>query len=457
VKVTLLGGAGFRTPLTFNALRRVAQRLGIHELVLHDLHAGRLRRMCQVLEGLQAESSGPPLAVTATTELSDAVRSATFVLCAIRVGGLEARVVDERVPLREGVVGQETVGPGGLCLVLRSAPIMSAVAHVVAREAPDAWLINFTNPVGVMSGVLRDVLGERVLGVCDTPVTLCRRVATLLGRTPAELRFDYFGLNHLGWLRSVWDIHNDDLLPSVLADDATLSELDEGQLFGSDCVRKLGIVPSEYLAYYYFPERQVQAVRAVGHTRAEYLLAQQNTFYAEAATSGTSSIEAVRAWRQTRSERDLSYMAEARPGPTNVESQRWSPTVAEDDSDGYAGLAVSVMESLATNVHVTAIVNTSNRGCLNFLEDDVFVELPCVIRSSGATARVVADVPQHSRELMQRVNAAEQAALFASRTSSSRAAIEAITLHPLVGSADVAHRIFSGYLQQHPDLAAQFA
>jgi 6-phospho-beta-glucosidase len=457
VKVTLLGGGGFRTPLTFSALRRAAAQLEIHELVLHDLDVGRLRRMCQVLDGLHAESCGPRLTVTATTELADAVRSATFVLGAIRVGGLEARAIDERVPLGEGVVGQETVGPGGLSLVLRSVPVMSAVAQVVAREAPDAWFINFTNPVGVMSGVLRDVLGERVLGVCDTPVALCRRVATLIGREPADLRFDYFGLNHLGWLRSVWDAQDNDPLPAVFADDAALARLDDGQVFGSACLRKLGMVPSEYLAYYYFPERQIRATHAFGHTRAEFLLRQQNAFYAQHATSGSSAEGAVRAWRAARTERDRSYMAEARSDAPNTNAPHSAHAITDDDGDGYAGVAVSVMHGLATDAPETAIVNTANRGCLNFLDKDAIVEVPCEIRSSGAAVSAVADVPAHARELMQRVHAAEQMAVVASRASSRRTAVEALSLHPLVSSSDLAERIFAEYMRQHADLAARFA
>jgi 6-phospho-beta-glucosidase len=327
----------------------------------------------------------------------------------------------------------------------------------VAREAPEAWFINFTNPVGVMSGVVRDVLGHRVMGVCDTPVALCRRVAALLARNPAELSFDYFGLNHLGWLQSVRDSGSHDhhnLLPELLADDAALGELIEGRLFGAEFLRHLRMLPSEYLAYYYFPLRQVQAVASAGQSRAEYLLAQQQRFYT---ARHPAADDPLHAWRAIHTERERSYMAEAHATPTIPRGARGSHVPADDHGDGYAGVAVAVLESLATDAHTNAIINLANQRSLAFLEDDAIVELPCRISAGGAVACTAADVPEQCRTLMQRVHAAEQAAVRASRTTSRNAAIEALALHPLVESTELAERIFNDYLRQQPALAAQFA
>src|SRR5262249_28497511 len=136
---------------------------------------------------------------------------ASFVLCAIRVGGLPARALDERLAIQAGVVGQETVGAGGLCLLMRSVAVVSDIAEQVSRVVPDAWFVNFTNPVGAICRVLRERLGERVLGVCDTPADLARRVAQLRDRPVDQLQLDYFGLNHLGWFRSIYDERQRDL------------------------------------------------------------------------------------------------------------------------------------------------------------------------------------------------------------------------------------------------------
>jgi 6-phospho-beta-glucosidase len=450
VKVTLLGGGGFRTPLTYLALARVARRIDVDELVLHDVDADRLQRVFSVLEGLQAELGSSCLEVKVTTDLHAAVRGATVVLCAIRVGGLEARVVDERVPFDAGVIGQETVGPGGLNLVLRSVPFLTHIAQVIAREAPHAWFVNFTNPVGVMCSVAADILGSRVLGVCDTPASLCRHVSAVLNSDPSELSFDYFGLNHLGWLRAVRDRGGRDLLQEILTNDALLDELGASRLFEAELLRRMRMLPSEYLAYFYYPNRPVRAQAADGYTRAEFLLDLQRPFYSQ---GHPTALEALREWRALRWERERSYMAEARSEAITPES----PSRTSDEvEDGYAGVAVQVIESLFSQASVAAILNVSNRGILPFLSEETFVEVPCDVCDGHVVNASVDDVPEHNRLLMQRVSAAERAAVHASRSGSRGEVIEAVTLHPLVDSVATAERIVAAYFRAQPELAERF-
>jgi 6-phospho-beta-glucosidase len=445
VKLALLGGGGFRTPLTVAVLRRAAARLDLHEVALHDLDAGRLRTMREVIDAMQSAMRGPRLTVSATTDLDTAVRGAWCVLCAVRVGGLHARAVDERLAIEAGMVGQETVGAGGLCLVMRSVPVISAIAERVARVAPNAWFLNFTNPVGAMCGVLRDTLGERVIGVCDTPADLIRRVAALLDRSQDRLRFDYFGLNHLGWLRSIYDGSND-LLPHLLADETRLRQLDESRLFGAVYLRSLGMVPVEYLTYYYFPERHVEAVRAAGYTRGENLLRQQQDFYSSVVDSNE---DAFRLWQRARAERDRSYLMDA--GFTEL------PRTADEEVVGYATVALAVLESLTANVPSRAIVDVVNGTTLPFLPPTATVEVPCSIDARGATSSHVEPVPEHARSLIQRVHSAEQGAIRAARTRSRADAVAALADHPLIDSSSRAVRFFGAYLQQQPRLAAHFA
>ncbi len=168
MKLTIVGGGGFRVPLVYGALLKKKERLGLEEVVLHDIDAGRLERMGAVLEGLAAER-GTQLPFRFTTDLVDAVEGADFVFCAIRVGQLEGRVVDEDVPLGLGVLGQETTGPGGICFALRTIPVMVRLAETMAKHAPNAWLINFTNPAGMVTEAVQQVLGDRAVGICDSP------------------------------------------------------------------------------------------------------------------------------------------------------------------------------------------------------------------------------------------------------------------------------------------------
>src|SRR5215218_6048078 len=278
MKLTIVGGGGFRVPLVYGALRAKAERLGREQVVLHDIDASRLERIAAVLDGL-AEERGATLPFRPTTDLGDAVDGADFIFCAIRVGRLEGRVVDESVPLSMGVLGQETTGPGGICFALRTIPELVRLAETVAERAPDAWLINFTNPAGMVTEALQQVLGERVVGICDSPSSLCRRVARAVGRDPGEMWFDYFGLNHLGWLRAAHDATGD-RLPELLADDAALTSFEEGRLFGAEWLRTLGMIPNEYLYYFYFAADTVAAIRESGLPRGAYLLESQAEFYA---------------------------------------------------------------------------------------------------------------------------------------------------------------------------------
>src|SRR4051812_38321323 len=174
MKLTIVGGGGFRVPLVYGALLEKAQRLGLAEVVLYDIDAGRLERIGHVLDGLASEH-GTRLPFRTTTDLVDAVEGADFVFCAIRVGQLEGRVVDEDVPLGLGVLGQETTGPGGICFALRTIPVMVRLAETIAKHAPNAWLINFTNPAGMVTEAVQQVLGDRAVGICDSPAGLCRR------------------------------------------------------------------------------------------------------------------------------------------------------------------------------------------------------------------------------------------------------------------------------------------
>ena len=327
MRIAVLGGGGFRVPMVYGALLARAQRLGVEDVTLYDVEEWRLEQITPVLEGLERER-GEQLAFRPTLRLDEALEGADFVFCAIRVGQLEGRVVDEQVPLDEGVVGQETTGPGGICFALRTVPVMRQLAQEVARRAPQAWFVNFTNPAGLVTEAIQDVLDGRVVGICDSPAGLFRRVAGALGRDPDELWFDYFGLNHLGWLRGVHDGERD-LLPELLADDERLESFEEGRLFGAEWLRSLGMIPNEYLFFHYFSSDTVGAIRSGLESRGEILLHQQAGFYG---TNGRTPDEALEAWRATRREREAGYFAEAHAAAGLPTGSDWEDVGGYDES-----------------------------------------------------------------------------------------------------------------------------
>ncbi|WP_413759705.1 6-phospho-beta-glucosidase [Streptomyces sp. MMBL 11-3] len=442
MKLTILGGGGFRVPLVYGALLGDRGEGRVTEVVLHDLDAGRLSAVARVLAEQAAEVPDAP-AVSATTDLDEALRGADFVFSAIRVGGLEGRAADERVALDQGVLGQETVGAGGIAYGLRTVPVAVDIAERVARLAPDAWLINFTNPAGLVTEAMSRHLGDRVIGICDSPVGLGRRIARVLGADPREAWIDYVGLNHLGWVRGL-RVAGRDELPRLLADTDLLGSFEEGKLFGTDWLRSLGAIPNEYLHYYYFNRETVRAYSRAEQTRGAFLRDQQARFYEEAGRPGTA---ALTAWDRTRAEREATYMSE------NRETAGAGERDADDLSGGYEKVALALMRAIARDERTTLILNVRNRGTLSALDADAVIEVPCLVDANGAHPVAVAPLPGHATGLVCAVKAVEREVLAAAESGSRTTAVKAFALHPLVDSVNVARNLVDGYTAVHPGLA----
>ncbi|MFE2261543.1 6-phospho-beta-glucosidase [Streptomyces griseosporeus] len=442
MRLTILGGGGFRVPLVYGALLGDRGEGRVTEVVLHDLDDRRLYAIARVLREQAAGVPDAP-AVTATTDLDEALRGADFVFSAIRVGGLQGRADDERVALAEGVLGQETVGAGGIAYGLRTVPVAVGIARRVARLAPDAWVINFTNPAGLVTEAMSRHLGDRVIGICDSPVGLGRRIARVLGVDPREAFVDYAGLNHLGWVRGL-RVAGRDVLPRLLADPALLGSFEEGRLFGADWLRSLGAIPNEYLHYYYFSRETVRAYQEAEQTRGAFLRDQQARFYAEASDPGTA---ALAAWNRTRAEREATYMAE------NRETAGAGEREEEDLSGGYEKVALALMRAIARDERATLILNVRNRGTLSALDGEAVVEVPCLVDASGAHPLAAEPLPGHAAGLVCAVKAVEREVLAAAESGSRATAVKAFALHPLVDSVTVARRLVDGYTAVHPGLA----
>ncbi|MCX4855449.1 6-phospho-beta-glucosidase [Streptomyces canus] len=442
MKLTILGGGGFRVPLVYGALLTDRAEGRVTEVVLHDLDAGRLSAVGRVLAEQAAAVPDAPT-VTTTTDLDEALRGADFIFSAIRVGGLEGRADDERVALAEGVLGQETVGAGGIAYGLRTVPVAVDIARRVARLAPDAWVINFTNPAGLVTEAMSRHLGDRVIGICDSPVGLGRRIARVLGANPNEAWIDYVGLNHLGWVRGL-KIAGRDELPRLLADPDLLGSFEEGKLFGVDWLQSLGAIPNEYLHYYYFNREAVRAYQHAEKTRGAFLADQQARFYDEVGAPGSKALDV---WDRTRAEREATYMSE------NRETAGAGERDADDLSGGYEKVALALMRAIARDERTTLILNVRNQGTLSVLDHDAVIEVPCLVDANGAHPVSVAPLPDHATGLVCSVKAVEREVLAAAGSASRATAVKAFALHPLVDSVNVARKLVEGYTSVHPGLA----
>jgi len=437
VLLAILGGGGFRVPLVYRALTDRPE-LGIDRVVLYDTDPGRLPVIAAVLAGTRG---GP--AVTVTSDLDEAVRDADVVFSAIRVGGAAGRAADERRALRLGVLGQETVGAGGLAYGLRTVPVALEIARRVADLAPTAWTINFTNPAGMITEAMRTVLGERVIGICDSPIGLIRRACAALGVSPTEVHCDYAGINHLGWLRAVRTRGGDeDLLPGLLADDEALASFEEGRLFGGPLLRAIGALPNEYLAFYY-AHRDLAASLAAGTTRGEVLAVEQADFYREA---GAAPDRAAALWEAARMRREETYLAETREDGERRDEQ-------DLVGGGYQEVALDLMSALTGGSPVSPIVNVANGSAIGQLPADMVVELACTVDSTGARPLPVPPLDLHQLGLVGAVRAAERAVIDAVLQGSRQQALRAFVVHPLVGSPSIAQQLLDGVLADHPALA----
>lgn len=439
MKLVVLGGGGFRVPLVHGKLLADPARL-VDELVLHDVDESRLRAIAAVLDQQAVGAPYRPRLRT-TTDLDEALHGADVVFSAIRVGGLAGRASDERIALSEGLLGQETVGPGGICYALRTVPVAVDLAHRVARLAPRAWLINFTNPAGVVTEAMSRVLGDRVLGICDSPTGLCSRVAGALGvQNPW---FDYIGLNHLGWLRRVL-VDGHDVLPKLLADDEALRGFEEGRLFDPHWLRAIGAVPNEYLHFYY-STREAVAELDGERTRGEFLSEQQNGFYRRVEQDPSA---ALHIWREVRQQREETYFAEARS--VAGAGERAS---CDMESGGYEDVALRVLESLAHNRGDTTILNVRNRGAIPGMDEEAVVEIPCLVDGNGAHPVTTGPPQGHFASLLATVKSVERDTISAALQRSRPLALRALATHPLVDSVAAATRVLDSYATACPELA----
>lgn len=455
MKLTIVGGGGFRVPQIVEALsRRPRDEIDVTELYLYDVAPERLRVMTAVLDQLDVPRKPR---IVATTNMAEAVRGADFVFSAIRVAGTEGRVQDELIPLRHGVLGQETVGPGGYAYALRTIPVALELARTVAEAAPQAWVINFTNPAGIITQAMREVLGRRVIGICDTPIGLVRRAARALGSQESELEYDYIGLNHLGWLRSITR-GGRDVLPTLLNTPELLSQMEEARLIGLDWVRQLGMIPNEYLFYFYRNREAVAQILTEDQTRGQFLSAQQRAFYE---TALDELDHAANLWDATHREREETYMAEARE--VAGEGAR-----EDDDLDGgYQEVALDLMTALSgrkstrwNGKSARMILGVSNteggERIIPALADDAIVEVPCWVDRKGPLPVPLAPLTGAELGLIVQVKACETLVIDAVREGNRDKAWHAIATHPLVDSADVARRILDEYCKAIPGVAAIF-
>ncbi|MGE0452428.1 MAG: 6-phospho-beta-glucosidase [Vicinamibacteria bacterium] len=415
MKLALIGAAGVRAPLLVGGLTR--SELPIDEVVLFDLDRERL-----ALIGPLAQRTCARGALRLTDRVEDCVEGADFVLTSIRPGGIEARARNEAAALARGVVGQETVGPCGFAMAMATIPAMVGYAREVAQRAPRAFLVNFTNPVGIVTQAMTTATDARAIGICDTPTELFEEAAHALGVPSAECHFDYFGLNHLGWLREVRH-RGVPQLARLWNDPARLVALYRSPLFEAERLAGLRLLPTEYVYYYYRPERAVANLRRAGTSRGAVIQALNRKLFADLRRGAG---DPLRIYEDYLAARDAGYM--------QLESGASGPRARPHwlELTGYDKIALSVLQAIHGNSGAVIPLDVPNRGNLGTLKGDDVVEVPCVVNASGAWPLHVEPPPESVRPLLEAVKRYERLTVEAALTGSKDGARRALAANPLV-------------------------
>jgi len=432
-KVAYIGGGGVRTPLVIFGVNERARQLGVDEVVLFDVARERAQMMASLGQAVVRREGGT-LRVREASTLEEAVEGADFVLNSIRVGGIASRARDEQVAIAHGYPGQETTGPAGVAMALRTIPIAVEQARLVHRLAPDAWLINFTNPAGLITQAILSHTGARAVGICDTPSEMLHRIAIALAAEPQAVRCEYVGLNHLGWVRKI-ELRGENVTERVLADDRLLDQLYPAPMFDKELIRSLRLIPTEYLYFYYSRGRALANQRAHGSTRGleierlnEDLFRRLGGLLASRDESG-----ALAAYIEYLNERSGSYMLlESAP-----EYEGGSDVIRSEDpfraANGYHRIALSVMCALRGEKDRRLIVNVRNQGAIEGIDANDVVEVPCQIGANTIRPEPCGALPAAARGLVLAVKEYERATIEAAMTRSSQAARMAMLLYPAIG------------------------
>ncbi len=409
LKVAVIGGGSTYTPELVDGFARRREVLPVDELVLHDIDAERLR-VVGGLAGRILERAGFPGRLRLTTDRAEAIEGADFVLVQLRVGGLAARAVDETLPQRFGLIGQETTGAGGFAKALRTVPVVLEIAEETAARARDgAWLLDFTNPAGLVTQALADH-GHRAIGLCNIPIGFQRELAGLLGVEPGRVQLEHVGLNHLSWERRVL-VDGRDRLPELI--EARAGELGEESGAPAELVRLLGAIPSYYLRYFYFTDEVLEEQRR-GGTRAEEVM---------------------------RIERELLEMY----GDPALDVK---PALLEKRGGAfYSEAACMLMESLHGDRGDVQVVNVRNGGAIPNLEADAVVEVACRIDREGAHPLPVEPLAPEMLGLVEQVKAYERLTVTAAVEGDRDAALKALMANPLTGGYARARELLDALLE----------
>ncbi|PTY80497.1 6-phospho-beta-glucosidase [Heyndrickxia sporothermodurans] len=432
IKIVTIGGGSSYTPELIEGFIKRYDELPVQELWLVDIEEGKEKlEIIGNLAKRMVQKARIPIDIHLTLDRREALKDADFVTTQFRVGSLDARAKDERIPLKYNVIGQETNGPGGLFKGLRTIPVILDICKDIEELCPDAWLVNFTNPAGMVTeAVLRYSNIKKVVGLCNVPIGMRMGIAKALEVDPSRIHVDFAGLNHMVFGLNVY-LDGVSILDSVIdsmtdpKNEMTMKNI-SGLAWEPDFIRALGVIPCGYHRYYYktgdMLTEELEAAETVG-TRAEVV---------------------------QKLEKDLFELYK------NPELDMKPPQLEKRGGAYYSDAACSLINSIYNDKRDIQPVNTRNNGAIASIPADSAVEVNCVITKDGPRPISVGDIPVAARGLVQQIKSFERVAAEAAVTGDYKTALLAMTINPLVPSDKIAKQILDEMLEAHKQHLPQF-
>lgn len=421
-KIAIIGAGSTYTPELIEGIINRSDVLPVTELALMDIDERKLG----IVGGLcrrMVEKAGLKLKFQMTMDLTEALTEADFVLAQIRVGKLPCRILDEKIPLKYGLIGQETTGIGGFFKALRTIPVMLEITRKMEELCPDAWLINFSNPSGILAQALQNHTRIKTLGLCNAPINMFAGVEEALGRS--DLEIEYVGLNHLSFITGIRG-DGKDMLQEALAQGVNGRGMKNIPLegFSPELIQTVGAIPSSYLEYFYFRDDKLK-----------HLLEEEKS-------RGEVCVEIEERLLEQYQQEDLAEK------PKELEKRGGAR---------YSEAAISLVDAIYNDKQEPHVVNVLNQGALEFMAEDDTVEIAAIIGKDGAKPVPIRNFTnRHVVEIMQTVKAYERHTVKAAMDGDDKEAIRALLIHPLVGDYNKAKLCYEEMKEVHKEYLPQF-
>lgn len=416
IKLTIVGAGSSYTPELLEELANYRDRLPVKEIMLYDIDEKRLDIMTGFCRRF-ADRLGLPAKVTKTMCLEKALEGADFVDTQIRVGGNRQRVKDEKIPLSFGLVGQETTGAGGMMKAFRTIPVMLDVARTMEKVSPDGWIINYTNPTGLITEAVTKYTNANIAGFCSGGIFPKMWAKRSMGIEYDRVQYDYVGLNHLNFMSHIT------IDGRPVTEEEFLNIARENDSVDLELIKLLGVLPSPYLQWYYQTDEKIRKIIDDGQTRGEYVQQLEKKVYEAYADESNSEKPAA---------------------------------LAERGGGGYSEVAIGFVNSVYNNIDKQMVVNVPNRGAVPFLPDSAVVEIGCLVNKTGMHPLHVGQVPEMCWGLISAVKNYEQLAVEAAVEGDVRKMKLALLAHPLVRQYDLVEKLVPQLLEANKEFLPQF-